>query len=130
MNIKEMNLAPVELASHTSKRNRGSLGRLARVCAVVTAVAVLPAHRVMADPDDEKQQIKTLRPTNKQLEDYSQKRRLRRAESSQLRCLMIFDTQIRRFVGSGCYVVPSEPSIGEVAPFETVSAEFVGQGNL
>jgi hypothetical protein len=57
MNIKEMNIANVEVASHTSKRNRGSLGRLARVCAIVTAVAVLPAHRVMADPDDENQQI-------------------------------------------------------------------------
>jgi len=57
MNIKELNLASVEVASHTPKQNRGSFGRLARVCAVVTAVAVLPAHRVMADPDDENQQI-------------------------------------------------------------------------
>ena len=75
--------------------------------------------------------VETLRPTKKQLEDYSQKRRLpRTAEPSQLRCLMVFDTQTRQFVGSGCYVVPSEPSIGEVTQFETVSAEFVGQGNL
>ena len=75
--------------------------------------------------------VETLRPTKKQLEDYSQKRRLpRTAEPSQLRCLMVFDTQTRQFAGSGCYVVPSEPSIGEVTQFETVSAEFVGQGNL
>ena len=75
--------------------------------------------------------VETLRPTKKQLEDYSQKRRLpRTAEPSQLRCLMVFDTLTRQFVGSGCYVVPSEPSIGEVAKFETVSAEFVGQENL
>jgi hypothetical protein len=75
--------------------------------------------------------VETLRPTKTQIEDYSQKRRLpRTAETSQLRCLMVFDTQTRQFVGSGCYVVQGEPSIGEVTKFETVSAEFVGQGNL
>jgi hypothetical protein len=76
--------------------------------------------------------VETLRPTKTQLEDYSQKqhRLPRTAEPSQLRCLMVFDTQTRQFVGSGCYVVPSEPSIGEVTKFETGSAEFVGQGNL
>jgi hypothetical protein len=57
MNIKEMNLANVEVVNNRSKPNRGSLGRIARFCAVVTAVTVLPAHRVMADADDEKQQI-------------------------------------------------------------------------
>ena len=72
--------------------------------------------------------VETLRPTKKQFEDYSQKQRSPRP--SQLRCLMVFDTQTRQFVGSGCYVVQSEPSIGEVAKFETVSAEFVGQGNF
>jgi hypothetical protein len=75
--------------------------------------------------------VETLRPTKTQLEDYFQKRRpSRTVEPSQLRCLMVFDTQTRQFVGSGCYVVASEPSIGEVTRFETVSAEFVGQGNL
>ena len=76
--------------------------------------------------------VETLRPTKTQLEDYSQKqhRLPRTAESSRLRCLMVFDTQTQQFVGSGCYVVQSEPSIGEVTKFETVSAEFVGQGNL
>src|ERR1700693_360083 len=57
MKIEETNLANVEVASNMSKRNRGSLGRIARVCAVVTAVAVLPAHHAMADADDENQQI-------------------------------------------------------------------------
>ncbi len=54
----------------------------------------------------------------------------RPAQPSQLRCLMVFDTQTKQFVGSGCYVVASAPSIGEVEKFETVSAEFVGQGTL
>jgi hypothetical protein len=75
--------------------------------------------------------VETLRPTKTQLEDYFQKQRSpRTADPSQLRCLMVFDTQTQHFVGSGCYVVLSEPSIGEVTKFETVSAEFVGQGNL
>jgi hypothetical protein len=43
---------------------------------------------------------------------------------------MVFDTQAKQFVGSGCYVVTGKPSIGDVAKFETVNAEFVGQGTL
>jgi hypothetical protein len=75
--------------------------------------------------------VETLRPTKTQIEDYCKKRRLpRTTETSKLRCLMVFDTQTRQFVGSGCYVVQGEPPIGEVTKFETVSAEFVGQGNL
>jgi hypothetical protein len=207
MNIKEMNLSNVEIASHTSKRNRGSLGRLARVCAGVMKpqfyiaglfatgyLALTPTqaaghmsaalshgndhYRYSAlyggssyfsylsiydsdysyTPTPEQQatakqqveeylravkkdrkraathryiSVETLRPTKTQLVDYFQKQRPpRAAETSQLRCLMVFDTQTRQFVGSGCYVVPSEPSIGEVTRFEAVSAEFVGQGNL
>jgi len=231
MNIKEMNLANVELASHTSKRDRGSLGHRAnafpigpfsrskkaspqRFCLLTgpdimklqfyiaglfatgylaltpTQAAGAPAGHMSAGlshgnehyrysapyggssyfayagiydsdysytptPDQQataKQQVEdylgavkkdrkraashryiaveTLRPTKTQLEDYLQKQRRPRTEPSQLRCLMVFDTQTRQFVGSGCYVVPSEPPIGEVTKFETVSAEFVGQGNL
>ena len=52
------------------------------------------------------------------------------AEPSQLRCLMVFDTQTRQFVGSGCYVVPSEPSNGKVETFETASGEFGGHRDL
>jgi DNA-binding beta-propeller fold protein YncE len=47
--IKEMNLANVEIASYPSKRNGRSLACLARACAVVTAVAFLPTHLVKAD---------------------------------------------------------------------------------
>ena len=72
--------------------------------------------------------VETLRPTKKQLEDYTKKQLpQRRAEPSQLRCLMVFDTQSKQFVGSGCYVVTGEPSIGDVEKFETLSAEYVGQ---
>jgi hypothetical protein len=75
--------------------------------------------------------LETLRPTKQQLEDYANKRLPKRpAEPAQLRCLMVFDTQAKQFVGSGCYLVASRPSIGDVAKFETVSAEFVGQGTL
>ncbi len=75
--------------------------------------------------------VETLRPTKKQLEDFTRKQPpSRRVEPAQLRCLMVFDTQNREFVGSGCYVVSGKPSAGEVAQFETVSAEFVGHGTL
>jgi hypothetical protein len=75
--------------------------------------------------------VETLRPTKKQLEDFTRKQPpARRVEAAQLRCLMVFDTQTREFVGSGCYVVSSEPPAGEVAQFETVSAEFVGHETL
>jgi hypothetical protein len=43
---------------------------------------------------------------------------------------MVFDTQTREFVGSGCYVVSTAPRTGEVRQFEAVSAEFVGYGKL
>jgi hypothetical protein len=75
--------------------------------------------------------VETLRPTKKQLEDFTRRQPpTRHLEPSQLRCLMVFDTQAREFVGSGCYVVSTEPSAGEVAQFETVSAEFVGREKL
>jgi hypothetical protein len=41
---------------------------------------------------------------------------------------MIFDTQSKQFVGTVCYVISSEPTIGEIARFDTMSAEFVGDG--
>jgi hypothetical protein len=74
--------------------------------------------------------VEALRPTKKQLEDYTKKQLPQPAEPSQLRCLMVCDTQAKQFVGSGCYVVTGKPSIGDVAKFETVNAEFVGQGTL
>jgi hypothetical protein len=80
--------------------------------------------------------VETLRPTKKQLSDYLQKRAhaqsagtplsSRWVEPGQLRCLMVFDTQSKQFVGSGCYVVGNLPPVGTVAKFETFSAEYVG----
>ena len=52
-----MNLAHAEVVSNAPMRNLGSLGPIARVCAVVTAVAVLPVQHAMADADDGKHQI-------------------------------------------------------------------------
>jgi hypothetical protein len=73
--------------------------------------------------------VETLRPTKKQFDDFTKKQQTaQRAKPAQLRCLMVFDTQTREFVGSGCYIVGSEPVPGEVARFESVSAEFVGHG--
>jgi hypothetical protein len=74
--------------------------------------------------------VEALRPTDKQLADYTKKQLPHPPERSQLRCVMVFDTQANHFVGSGCYIVTGKPSTGEVAKFETVSAEFVGQGTL
>jgi hypothetical protein len=49
-------------------------------------------------------------------------------ETDQLRCLMVFDTQSRQFVGTGCYVVGSLPAEGQLVQFESVTAEFVSTG--
>jgi hypothetical protein len=46
--------------------------------------------------------VEALRPTKKQLEDYTQKQLPQPAEPSQLRCMMVLDTQAKQFVGSGC----------------------------
>jgi hypothetical protein len=43
---------------------------------------------------------------------------------------MVYDTQTKQFVGSGCYLVANEPTIGNVSIYQTVSAEFVGQNAL
>jgi hypothetical protein len=75
--------------------------------------------------------VETLRPTKKQLEDFSRRQPpTRHVEPEQMRCLMVFDTQTREFVGSRCYVVSTAPPAGDVAQFETVSAEFVGHEKL
>jgi hypothetical protein len=87
------------------------------------------AHRYIA--------VETLKPTKTQLADYEKKRAEAKSaagtqlsnrwvEPSQLRCMMVFDTQSQQFVGSGCYVVGTLPPVGTVAKFETVSAEYVG----
>jgi hypothetical protein len=43
---------------------------------------------------------------------------------------MVYDTQTKQFVGSGCYLVSKEPPVGEVSIFKTVNAEFVGLNSL
>jgi hypothetical protein len=49
-------------------------------------------------------------------------------DTDQLRCLMVFDTQSKQFVGSGCYVVGALPPVGQLIEFESVTAEFVSAG--
>jgi hypothetical protein len=75
--------------------------------------------------------VETFRPTKKQVKDFVRKQPPNHpVEPEQLRCLMVFDTQTREFVGSGCYVVTTAPRTGEVRQFEAVSAEFVGHEKL
>ena len=88
--------------------------------------------------------VETLKPTTNQLEDYKKKQAdaksaaaaggtqlsNRWVPSSQLRCVMVFDTQSKQFVGSGCYVIGSLPPAGTIVKFDTFSAEFVGTSTL
>lgn len=88
--------------------------------------------------------VETLKPTKKQLEDYTKKQADAKSAAAagesqlsrrwvppnQLRCIMVFDTQSKQFVGSGCYVVGAPPPMGTVAKFDTYSAEFVGTSTL
>jgi hypothetical protein len=88
--------------------------------------------------------IETLRPAKRQLEDYAKKEAdaksaaaagggqmsTRWVPPNQLRCVMVFDTQSKQFVGSGCYVIGNPPPNGTVAKFDTYSAEFVGTQTL
>jgi hypothetical protein len=75
--------------------------------------------------------VETLRPTKKQLEDFTRKQEpAHPIEPAQLHCLMVYDTQRREFVGSGCYLITTEPLAGVVTKFESVSAEFVGHQPL
>ena len=86
--------------------------------------------------------VTTLPPNKKQTAAYIKKRQAVAAdaaakheelpakwtEPSQLQCVCIYDTQSNQFVGTLCYVISSEPAIGELAHFDTMSAEFVGTG--
>jgi len=88
--------------------------------------------------------VRTLNPTSEQLADYEKKlANVRSAAGSgesqlsnrwvtpdKLRCVMLFDTQSKQFVGAGCYVVAGTPPAGTVAKFDTFSAEFVGASPL
>jgi hypothetical protein len=88
--------------------------------------------------------VRTLNPTKVQLAEYEKK--LADAKSAaasgesqlsnrwvapdKLRCVMLFDTQSKQFVGNGCYVIAGTPPSGTVAKFDTYSAEFVGGSSL
>ena len=88
--------------------------------------------------------VETLKPSENQLEDYKKKQADAKSAAaaggthvsnrwvppSQLRCVMVFDTQSKQFVGSGCYVIGSLPPAGIIAKFDTFSAEFVGTPTL
>jgi hypothetical protein len=57
MKTEEIKFTNVAIVSHVPKRNSKHLARLARVCAVATAMAIVPIHSVLADADDQRQQI-------------------------------------------------------------------------
>jgi len=102
--------------------------------------AVASGHR--PPPTSRYVAVKTLSPNKKQTAAYIKKRQAAQAAATgkneavpakwvapaQLKCVMIFDTQSKQFVGTVCYVIGSEPAIGELARFDTMSAEFVGTG--
>ena len=102
--------------------------------------AVAAGHR--PPPRNRYVAVKTLSPNKKQTAAYIKKRQAaadaasakhealpaKWVEPSKLECVMIFDTQSKQFVGTVCYVISSEPAIGEIARFDTMSAEFVGAG--
>jgi hypothetical protein len=82
--------------------------------------------------------VETLRPTKEWLEANLNKRAAARmappsarmAELARLHWFMVFDTQTQQFVGSRMYAVDSLPAVGQLMTFETMSAEFVGQGGF
>ncbi len=52
----------------------------------------------------------------------------RNSQSTGKKSVMIFDTESKEIVGNNVYDVESTPSKGEVAKFDTYSAEYVGTG--
>jgi hypothetical protein len=89
-------------------------------------------HRYIAlktlNPSTKQRLIYVTKKTNAQIEKEKEGGKLSPAwvETPQLRCVMVFDTEVKQFVGTGCYVVGSLPSPGQVAQFESVVAEYVG----
>jgi DNA-binding beta-propeller fold protein YncE len=57
MKTKNIRLPNIGLVSDAPKQNLRHLARLARVCAVATAIATVPIHSVLAGADDQHQQI-------------------------------------------------------------------------
>jgi hypothetical protein len=86
--------------------------------------------------------VRTLDPNPKQRAAYLKKREAEKAwdeaehfllspewvEPERLHCVMVFDTESKQFVGSGCYVVGELPTEGQVTKFETYNAEYVSSG--
>jgi hypothetical protein len=86
--------------------------------------------------------VRTLDPNQKQRAVYVKKREAEKnwdeaehfllspdwVEPDRLHCVMVFDTESKQFVGSGCYVVGQLPAEGQVATFETYNAEYVSSG--
>jgi hypothetical protein len=84
--------------------------------------------------------VQTLDPDPSQREHYAKQRESQRkideaqgralapewVEPTKIHCLMVFDTQSKQFVGSGCYVVAALPAAEQLVKLETVTAEFVG----
>ena len=52
----------------------------------------------------------------------------RNSQSTGKKSVMIFDTESKEIVGNNVYDVESSPKKGEVAKFDTYSAEYVGTG--
>jgi hypothetical protein len=102
---------------------RAKLEAKSYLLAVHTRHKHTPTHRYIS--------VETLRPTHQQLDDFTKKMSAaRHVDPTKLHCLMVFDTQTKEFVGSHCYIVDTQPSTGEVAKFEGISAEFVGHQTL
>jgi hypothetical protein len=49
-----------------------------------------------------------------------------RQAPSKIYCVMIWDTQSRQIVGTDCYAVLKLPTPGELARFDTYTAQYVG----
>jgi hypothetical protein len=77
MKTEQKILPNIGEVSDTPKQNPKCLRRLARVCAIATAIAIVPVHSVLADADDQHQQIlpfptvaKSTIPTNGDVNPY------------------------------------------------------------
>jgi hypothetical protein len=57
MKTEQIRLPNIGVVIDTLKQNPKCLRRLARACAIATAIAIVPVHSVLADADDQHQQI-------------------------------------------------------------------------
>jgi hypothetical protein len=93
-----------------------------------------PKHRYIAvqtlDPSLKQKLVYVTKKTKAQMaaEASGEKLAPKWVETEQLHCLMVYDTESKQSVGTGCYVVGSLPAPGTLGQFESVTAEFVGAG--